>query len=157
MGAVVPRRIAPTRSSWSCWTSTQYGVGRSCRGGLHSPIHAFGLTGNFYRLQIETLRSNLSRAVQCLNLSFSSWYNRRHRRRGPLFRDALFFLWLSFTLWEASNAPRCLDRIHIRVCSLIGGCLRIDGMLVAPIQVLSLIAIIWAIVQLVLLGLWPSH
>jgi hypothetical protein len=25
----------------------------------------------------------------------------------------------------------------------------------APIQVLSLIAIIWAIVQLVLLGLWP--
>jgi hypothetical protein len=86
------------------------------------------------------------------HLSFSSWYNRRHRRRGPLFRDALFFLWLSFTLWDASNAPRCRDRIPIRVCSLIWGSLRIDGMLVAPIQVLSLVAII-GLFQLVLLGL----
>jgi hypothetical protein len=56
------------------------------------PTQGFVLTGNLYHLQIETLRSNLSRAVQWLNLSFSFWYNRRHRCRGPLFRDALFFL-----------------------------------------------------------------
>ena len=49
-------------------------------------IHAYILMGNHYHLQIETLRPNLSRAVQWLNLSFSAWYNRLHRRRGPLFQ-----------------------------------------------------------------------
>jgi hypothetical protein len=49
-------------------------------------IHAFVLMGNRYHLQIETLKPELSRAIQWLNLSFSSWYNRLHRRRGPLFQ-----------------------------------------------------------------------
>lgn len=49
-------------------------------------IHAYVLMGNHYHLQIETLKPNLSRAVQWLNLSFSAWYNRLHRRRGPLFQ-----------------------------------------------------------------------
>jgi len=49
-------------------------------------IHALVLTGNHYRLQIETLKPDLSRAIQWLNLSFSAWYNRLHRRRGPLFQ-----------------------------------------------------------------------
>ena len=39
-------------------------------------IHALVLTGNHYRLQIETLKPDLSRAIQWLNLSFSGWYNR---------------------------------------------------------------------------------
>ena len=34
-------------------------------------IHAYVLMGNHYHLQIETLRPNLSRAIQWLNLSFS--------------------------------------------------------------------------------------
>jgi hypothetical protein len=42
--------------------------------------------GNHYHLQIETLKHDLSRAIQWLNLSFSAWYNRLHRRRGPLFQ-----------------------------------------------------------------------
>ena len=49
-------------------------------------IHAYVLMGNHYHLQIETLRPNLSRAIQWLNLSFSAWYNRLHHRRGPLFQ-----------------------------------------------------------------------
>jgi len=49
-------------------------------------IHAFVLMGNHYHLQIETLKPELSRAIQWLNLSFSGWYNRLHRRRGPLFQ-----------------------------------------------------------------------
>jgi len=49
-------------------------------------IHAFALMGNHYHLQIETLKPDLSRAIQWLNLSFSGWYNRLHRRRGPLFQ-----------------------------------------------------------------------
>jgi putative transposase len=47
-------------------------------------IHAYVLMGNHYHLQIETLKPNLSRAIQWLNLSFSAWYNRLQRRRGPL-------------------------------------------------------------------------
>jgi REP element-mobilizing transposase RayT len=50
------------------------------------PIHAFVLMGNHYHLQIETLKPDLSRAIQWLTLSFSGWYNRLHRRRGPLFQ-----------------------------------------------------------------------
>ena len=49
-------------------------------------IHAFVLMGNHYHLQIETLQPNLSRAVQWLNLSFSTWYNHLNSRRGPLFQ-----------------------------------------------------------------------
>jgi putative transposase len=49
-------------------------------------IHAYVLMGNHYHLQIETLKPNLSRAVQWLNLSFSAWYNRLHRRQGHLFQ-----------------------------------------------------------------------
>ena len=39
-------------------------------------LHAFVLMGNHYHLQIETLKPDLSRAIQWLNLSFSGWYNR---------------------------------------------------------------------------------
>ena len=49
-------------------------------------IHAFVLMGNHYHLQIETLKPELSRAIQGLNLSFNGWSNRLHRRRGPLFQ-----------------------------------------------------------------------
>jgi len=49
-------------------------------------IHAFVLMGNHYHLQIETLKPELSRAIQWLNLSFSGWSNRLHRQRGPLFQ-----------------------------------------------------------------------
>ena len=78
------------------------------------PIHAFVLTGNLYRLQIETLRSNLSRVIQRLNLSFSFWQNRRHRCRGPLFRNALFFLWLSFTLKDLAVRASCYhDNVEV--------------------------------------------
>ena len=38
-------------------------------------IHAFVLMGNHYHLQIETLKPELSRAIQWLNL-LSGWYNR---------------------------------------------------------------------------------
>jgi putative transposase len=49
-------------------------------------IHAYVLMGDHYHLQIETLRPNLSRAIQWLNLSFSAWSNRLHQRRGPHFQ-----------------------------------------------------------------------
>jgi hypothetical protein len=37
---------------------------------------------NHYHLLAETLESNLSAAMQWLNLSYSVWFNRRHRPVG---------------------------------------------------------------------------
>ncbi len=47
-------------------------------------IHGYALMGNHYHLQIETPKANLSQAIQWLNVSYSTWYNRLNRRVGPL-------------------------------------------------------------------------
>jgi len=49
-------------------------------------LHAYVLMPNHYHLLIELGGPNLSRAIQWLNLSYSVWFNRRHRRSGYLFR-----------------------------------------------------------------------
>lgn len=49
-------------------------------------VHAYVLMGNHYHLQIETPKANLSQAMQWLNVSYSAWFNRAHRRVGPLFQ-----------------------------------------------------------------------
>ena len=47
-------------------------------------VHAYVLMDNHYHLILETPEANLSRAVQWLNVSYSVWFNRRHRRSGHL-------------------------------------------------------------------------
>ncbi len=49
-------------------------------------VHGYMLMDNHYHLQLETPDANLSRAVQWLNVSYSVWFNRRHRRSGHLFQ-----------------------------------------------------------------------
>lgn len=49
-------------------------------------IHAFVLMPNHYHLQIETELANLSQALHWLNVTYSVWFNRRHRRIGTLFQ-----------------------------------------------------------------------
>lgn len=49
-------------------------------------LHAYVLMGNHYHLLLETPHANASRAMQWLNVSYSVWYNRKHRRCGPLFQ-----------------------------------------------------------------------
>jgi len=49
-------------------------------------VHAYVLMDNHYHLVVETPEANLSRAVQWLNVSYSVWFNRRHRRVGHLFQ-----------------------------------------------------------------------
>jgi REP element-mobilizing transposase RayT len=49
-------------------------------------LHGYVLMANHYHLIAETPRGNLSRAMQWLNLSYSSWFNRQHRRSGHLFQ-----------------------------------------------------------------------
>ncbi len=49
-------------------------------------IHAFVLMPNHFHLVLETPDRNLSAAMQWLKTSYSMWFNRRHRRVGPLFQ-----------------------------------------------------------------------
>ena len=49
-------------------------------------VAAYVLMDNHYHLVVRTPRANLSRAMQWLNLSYSSAFNRRHHRSGHLFQ-----------------------------------------------------------------------
>lgn len=49
-------------------------------------VHAYALLDNHYHIILETKESNLSRAMQWLQVSYSMWHNRRHGRGGPLFQ-----------------------------------------------------------------------
>ena len=49
-------------------------------------VHAYVLMQNHYHLLVETPQANLSRAMQWVNVSYSVWFNRRHRRVGHLFQ-----------------------------------------------------------------------
>ena len=54
------------------------------RFGAH--LHAYVLMENHYHLLVETPEANLSRLEQWLNVSYTNWFNRRHRRVGHLFQ-----------------------------------------------------------------------
>ena len=49
-------------------------------------VHGYVLMDNHFHLLLETPEANLSRAIQWLNVSYSLWFNRRHRRAGHLFQ-----------------------------------------------------------------------
>ena len=49
-------------------------------------LWAYVLMGNHYHLVLRTRRPNLSRAAQWLGVSYASWFNARHERRGHLFQ-----------------------------------------------------------------------
>jgi putative transposase len=49
-------------------------------------LHAYALMSNHFHLLIETPEANLSRSMQWLGVSYSMWFNQRHRRAGHLFQ-----------------------------------------------------------------------
>lgn len=49
-------------------------------------LHAFALMNNHDHLYVETPEPNLSAGMQHLNGSYTSYYNKRHRRNGHLFQ-----------------------------------------------------------------------
>jgi REP element-mobilizing transposase RayT len=55
-------------------------------GQFHVLIHGYCLMTNHYHLILETPNGNLSRAVQWLNVSYATYYNRRHQWVGHLFQ-----------------------------------------------------------------------
>ncbi|MEA2014884.1 MAG: transposase [Thermodesulfobacteriota bacterium] len=49
-------------------------------------IHAYCLMTNHYHLIVETPNANISSAIQWLNVSYVTYYNRKHHRQGHLFQ-----------------------------------------------------------------------
>jgi len=49
-------------------------------------VHAYVLMDNHYHLLVRTPQANLSAAIQWLNVAYSIWWNRRHRRAGHVFQ-----------------------------------------------------------------------
>ena len=54
------------------------------RHGVH--VHAYVLMGTHYHLIVQTPAANASAALQWLNISYSVWFNRRHKRVGHVFQ-----------------------------------------------------------------------
>jgi len=49
-------------------------------------IHTYSLMGNHYHLIMETEEANLSRAMHCLNTSYTVYFNKKRKRAGHLFQ-----------------------------------------------------------------------
>lgn len=49
-------------------------------------VHSYVLMSNHYHLLVRTRQANLSRAIQCLGVTYSVWFNRRYKRSGHLFQ-----------------------------------------------------------------------
>ena len=64
------------RLDWLCRTVETYGW----------RLHAFVLMTNHDHLFVQTPEANLSVGMQFLNGSYTSYFNRRHRRAGHLFQ-----------------------------------------------------------------------
>ncbi len=48
-------------------------------------VYAYVLMRRFAHLLLETPRGNISKVMQCLGTSYTSYFNRRHKRNGTLF------------------------------------------------------------------------
>ena len=55
------------------------------RGQFGFRIYCYLLINRQVHLLIETPKGNVSKIIQCLGTSYTSYFNRRHRRRGTLF------------------------------------------------------------------------
>ena len=62
-------------------------------------LHGYVLMDNHYHLLAETLESNLSEAMQWLNVSYSVGFNRRHGRVGHLFQGRFKGIVLDGEAW----------------------------------------------------------
>src|SRR5438876_6091110 len=49
-------------------------------------LHAYVLMSNHFHLIVETPKANLSEFMRQFNISYTGYYNRRHRRSGHLYQ-----------------------------------------------------------------------
>jgi putative transposase len=63
-------------------------------------VHAYVLLGNHYHLLVRMRRERgLSAGMQFLGVSYSVWFNRRHRRSGHLFQGRFKAVVVDFDAW----------------------------------------------------------
>jgi putative transposase len=79
-------------------------------------LHAYVLMDNHYHLLMETPEANLSRALQWLNVSYSVWFNRRHRRSGHLFQGRF----KAVLIEEDSGFQRVGRYVHLNPVRVVG-------------------------------------
>jgi putative transposase len=80
-------------------------------------LHCFVLMDNHYHLVLELTETNLSRAVQWLNVSYSVWFNRRHQRSGHLFQGRFKSVAVSRDEW-ALGLSRYVHLNPVRIQAL---------------------------------------
>lgn len=82
-------------------------------------LHAYVLMDNHYHLLVETPQANLSQAMQWLQVSYTVWFNRRHRRAGHLFqgRYKAILVEAQTAAWELSRYVH-LNPVRVRSLGL---------------------------------------
>ena len=82
-------------------------------------VHAYVLMDNHYHLLVETHQPNLTRAMQWLQVSYTVWFNRRHRRVGHLFqgRYQAILIEAETAAWELSRYLH-LNPVRVRALGL---------------------------------------
>ena len=82
-------------------------------------VHAYVLMDNHYHLLLETRTANLTQAMQWLQVSYTVWFNRRHRRSGHLFQGRYQAILLEGeTLgWEVSRYVH-LNPVRVKALGL---------------------------------------
>ena len=79
--------------------------------------HVYVLMDNHYHLMVELQEANLSQAMQWLNVSYSVWFNRRHRRSGHLFQGRFKSIVVSREDWGLALS-RYLHLNPVRIAAL---------------------------------------
>jgi REP element-mobilizing transposase RayT len=77
-------------------------------------LYCYVLMDNHYHLLLELTETNLSRAAQWLNVSYSVWFNRRRRRSGHLFQGRFKSVTVDRDAW-ALSLSRYLHLNPIRI------------------------------------------
>src|SRR5947208_13493613 len=62
-------------------------------------LHAYVLMPNHYHLLVQTSEPNLSASMQWLSVSYSVWFNLRHRRSGHLFQGRFKAIVVDAAVW----------------------------------------------------------
>ena len=80
----------------------------TCGGRFDFELWSYVLMSNHYHLLLKTHQANLSRAMQWLGVTYSVYYNHRHKRSGHLFQGRF----KSFLILEEDYLKRLILYIH---------------------------------------------
>lgn len=84
-------------------------------------VHAYALMTNHYHLLIQTPESNASKAIQWLNVSYSVWFNLRHKRAGHVFQGRF-----NSVLVDGDGAWVLLESVYVHLNPIRVGRLGLD-------------------------------